>query len=408
MTRSCSPSLPASCAPEAPSPLASPMRSASGWSGASPVQRMPPGEHVRLYRRGRDGATFSGSRGFEVYAQRFRHSLETPYWLLWLGAPDGGVRRRLSAAWKDFLDARSAESSHLLTRVEDVGNRILPKSAIVVCARKSTRETAVCDRVHGLSGNPSSGAQGVFTYYLSRELTRLGHEVHVIAGRPYPEVDDAVHFHKLKTTASGTSWPTSTSTASDQPAALPPVNMFEMAATRLSLGLAPSSCSACAHTTSCTSWRRSSPSTLRPRQPDPQLRHPPHEGKGLPVVASIHHPLTIDRRNRLLQVKNIHRKALTFLWFPWVMQDFTARRLDRIITVLRQLRGDDPEGLDLPPGQAAGHPLRRRYRRLQAARRRREAGRTASSSSATPKTATRARSTCWRPCTPCATACLSG
>ena len=111
------------------------------WRLAS-AQRVSPGEHVRLYRRGQMERLLR-SQDFDVYARRFRHSLETPYWLLWLGAPDGGVRRRLSAAWKDFLDARSAESSHLLTRVEDLGNRILPKSAVFY-ARKSTREAAPC------------------------------------------------------------------------------------------------------------------------------------------------------------------------------------------------------------------------------------------------------------------------
>jgi len=111
------------------------------WRVAS-VQRMPPGEHVRLYRRGQMERLLR-SHGFDVYARRFRHSLETPYWLLWLGAQDGGVRRRLSAAWKDFLGDRSAEGSHVLTRVEDVGNRILPKSAVFY-ARKSTLETAPC------------------------------------------------------------------------------------------------------------------------------------------------------------------------------------------------------------------------------------------------------------------------
>ena len=112
------------------------------WRVAS-VQRMPPGEHVRLYRRGQMERLLR-SHGFDVYARRFRHSLETPYWLLWLGAQDGGVRRRLSAAWKDFLGDRSAEGSHLLTRVEDLGNRVLPKSAVFY-ASKSTRETAPCE-----------------------------------------------------------------------------------------------------------------------------------------------------------------------------------------------------------------------------------------------------------------------
>ena len=31
-------------------------------------------------------------------------------------------------------------------------------------------------------GNMFSGGQGIYTYYLTRELARLGHEVHVIAG----------------------------------------------------------------------------------------------------------------------------------------------------------------------------------------------------------------------------------
>ena len=62
---------------------------------------MPAGEHVRRYRRGQM-ARLLRAHGFEVYAQRFRHSLETPYWLLWLGAKEGGARRRASAAWKDF------------------------------------------------------------------------------------------------------------------------------------------------------------------------------------------------------------------------------------------------------------------------------------------------------------------
>ena len=38
----------------------------------------------------------------------------------------------------------------------------------------------------GYRGNPYSGGQGIYLYYLSRELARLGHEVEVIVGPPYP------------------------------------------------------------------------------------------------------------------------------------------------------------------------------------------------------------------------------
>jgi len=39
-------------------------------------------------------------------------------------------------------------------------------------------------------GNPHCGGQGVYTRYVARELTDLGHEVTVFSGQPYPELDD--------------------------------------------------------------------------------------------------------------------------------------------------------------------------------------------------------------------------
>jgi glycosyltransferase involved in cell wall biosynthesis len=57
------------------------------------------------------------------------------------------------------------------------------------------------------------------------------------------------------------------------------------------------------------------------------------KGLGLPLVATIHHPLSVDLRNSVLQARSIYEMARRYLWFPWVMQEFTARRMDRIITV---------------------------------------------------------------------------
>ncbi len=111
------------------------------WSAAS-LQRVPAGEHLRRYRRG-EIARLLRENGLEVYAQRFRHSLETPYWLLRLGAGEGGVRHRASAAWKGFLDARSAEGSRALAGLEGAGNLFLPKSAVIY-ARKPLRGATRC------------------------------------------------------------------------------------------------------------------------------------------------------------------------------------------------------------------------------------------------------------------------
>src|SRR5262245_61860132 len=46
-------------------------------------------------------------------------------------------------------------------------------------------------------GNPHCGGQGVYTRYLARELTALGHEVTVFSGQPYPELDDAAQLQRV-------------------------------------------------------------------------------------------------------------------------------------------------------------------------------------------------------------------
>ena len=36
-------------------------------------------------------------------------------------------------------------------------------------------------------GNMNSGGQGIYLWFLAREMARLGHEVHVFVGPPYPD-----------------------------------------------------------------------------------------------------------------------------------------------------------------------------------------------------------------------------
>jgi glycosyltransferase involved in cell wall biosynthesis len=50
-------------------------------------------------------------------------------------------------------------------------------------------------------------------------------------------------------------------------------------------------------------------------------------------VATVHHPLSVDLRNSLAQSGSLYERARRLLWYPWVMQEVAARRLDRIITV---------------------------------------------------------------------------
>ena len=42
-----------------------------------------------------------------------------------------------------------------------------------------------------------SGGQGIYVRYLSRYLRQLGHDVEVISGPPYPELDNGIKLIKL-------------------------------------------------------------------------------------------------------------------------------------------------------------------------------------------------------------------
>ena len=49
----------------------------------------------------------------------------------------------------------------------------------------------------GYRSNPYSGGQGVYLKYISRALRAIGHEVDVISGEPYPHLDDEIGLIKL-------------------------------------------------------------------------------------------------------------------------------------------------------------------------------------------------------------------
>ena len=49
----------------------------------------------------------------------------------------------------------------------------------------------------GYRSNPHCGGQGVYIKNLSRALQDLGHQVTVLSGPPYPDLDDDVELFKL-------------------------------------------------------------------------------------------------------------------------------------------------------------------------------------------------------------------
>ena len=49
---------------------------------------------------------------------------------------------------------------------------------------------------------------------------------------------------------------------------------------------------------------------------------------GKHVVASLHHPLTIDKANNLREAKTLARRVVKELWFPGRMQSIVANGID--------------------------------------------------------------------------------
>jgi glycosyltransferase involved in cell wall biosynthesis len=178
-------------------------------------------------------------------------------------------------------------------------------------------------------GNPYSGGQGIYVYYLSRELHKLGHEVHVLSGPPYPDVVEGVKVHKLESLnlyESIDRW-------GDVLRIRTPLRLYEYLA--VAAGTFPEP-----FTFSIRAYNR-----LRALMPQYKFDIV-HDNQclayglllmkrlGIPVVATIHHPIPIDKEIDLSHAKNLWDRFRLMRWYSFLkMQHRVSPRLDRVITV---------------------------------------------------------------------------
>jgi glycosyltransferase involved in cell wall biosynthesis len=179
-------------------------------------------------------------------------------------------------------------------------------------------------------GNPYSGGQGIYVYYLSREFQRMGHEVEVIAGAPLPQVSEGVILHQLR---SSSVYHPGSSFRNNLPKVNNPVDLFELCASRLGIFAEP--------------WAFGFRAYAKLKELCKQRRFDIiHDNQGLgyglllmkrlniPVIATIHHPLPIDRQADMEQANGFKDRWRIRRFYSFIrMQAFVARRLDRIITV---------------------------------------------------------------------------
>ncbi len=180
-------------------------------------------------------------------------------------------------------------------------------------------------------GNPYSGGQGVYLYHVTKEMARRGHEVHVIAGSPWPRVAPGVHLHKIESYSFWAHFDDRRAFFGRAPwTFFHPVNFWEFTMTKQTL-------SQLLLMFSIRAYRRMKELGAFDVVHDNQTLAYGHllMQQHAPLVATIHHPLSIDRDNTLFQAGGIVERFRRSLWFPWVMQERVARRADAVVTVSR-------------------------------------------------------------------------
>ncbi|MEV6175305.1 glycosyltransferase [Streptomyces sp. NPDC051954] len=181
-------------------------------------------------------------------------------------------------------------------------------------------------------GNPFCGGQGVYVRHLSRELARLGHRVEVIGAQPYPVLDEGRGDDNL----SLTELPSLDLYRHPDPFRNPGRDEYRDWIDALEVA---------------TMWTGGFPEPLtfslrarrhlRARRGEFDVVHDNQTlGYGLlgdvgaPLVTTIHHPITVDRRLELDAAEGWQRRFSVRRWYGFTrMQKRVARRLPSVLTV---------------------------------------------------------------------------
>jgi MMP alpha-(1->4)-mannosyltransferase len=186
-------------------------------------------------------------------------------------------------------------------------------------------------------GNMNSGGQGIYLWFLAREMARMGHEVSVFVGPPYP---DAMPFAKsVERLPNQQFWAKWVLDQKDQIVphdhpfqVLSPLNFYELAASRIGFLPEPFAFSMRVFARLARELRRGGHYDI---VHDVQCLGYGLLGLralGIPVVTTVHHPLTVDRRASFIRDESLKDAIGTMKFYPVGMQAFVARRLDCVLT----------------------------------------------------------------------------
>ncbi|CAI9413786.1 glycosyltransferase family 4 protein [Nocardioides sp. T2.26MG-1] len=175
---------------------------------------------------------------------------------------------------------------------------------------------------------PHCGGQGIYIRHLSRELVNLGHSVEVFSGQPYPDLDEGVTLTKL---------PSLDLYREPDPFRVPKLKEFR---DRIDVEEFATMCAAGFPEPKTFSLRAAR--ALRDRVDEFDIVHDNQvlgygmleiEKMGLPLITTLHHPITFDRRIDIGSTRNPWRKFTLSRWYGFLkMQGRVARQARKIMT----------------------------------------------------------------------------
>ncbi len=191
--------------------------------------------------------------------------------------------------------------------------------------------------------NPHCGGQGVYLKNLSRALKDIGHHVEVVSGPPDPMLDTDIPIHRLACLDLYN--PENLFRVPTLKELSDPVNVMEW------MGV-----STMGFPEPFTFGIRAQ-QFLRTRMGRYDIVHDNQSlsygiwsiAKKIPTVATIHHPITVDRDIAVRSVRPFWKKLKHLRWFSFIgMQKRVSRTLRRIITVSECARKDIAREFRIP------------------------------------------------------------
>jgi glycosyltransferase involved in cell wall biosynthesis len=174
---------------------------------------------------------------------------------------------------------------------------------------------------------PHCGGQGVYVRQLSRALVQLGHRVEVFSGPPYPDLDPGVALTRV---------PSLDLYDDEDPFRVPRRSEFRnltdvLEFATMCLGRFPEPRTFSRRVVPILAARSAEFDVVHDNQAlgSALLRLPSH---GLPLVATVHHPISVDRAHDLAAASGKRRLAVR-RWYGFVrMQARVAREIPYLLT----------------------------------------------------------------------------